>query len=90
MGAIHSPKFQPDHLKRWTRFFETFPPGPNRPIELFYYDNVIVAKTSYQFLGILSFSDRERASRTSTEIRELTLVVKKSTVKLSGVSTFRE
>ena len=89
MGAIHSPKFQPDHLKRWTRFFETFPAG-NRPIELFYYDNVIVAKTSYQFLGILSFSDRERASRTSTEIRELTLVVKKSTVKLSGVSTFRE
>ena len=33
------PKFQPvrpgkeDHLKRWTRFFETFPLGPNRSIE---------------------------------------------------------
>ena len=33
------PKFQPvrpgkeDHLKRWTRFFETFPVGPNRSIE---------------------------------------------------------
>ena len=33
------PKFQPvrpgkeDHLKRWTRFFETFPAGPNRSIE---------------------------------------------------------
>ena len=32
-------KFQPvrpgkeDHLKRWTRFFETFPVGPNRSIE---------------------------------------------------------
>ena len=34
------PKFQPvrpgkeDHLKRWTRFFETFPVGPNRSIEV--------------------------------------------------------
>ena len=33
------PKFRPvrpkkeDHLKRWTRFFETFPVGPNRSIE---------------------------------------------------------
>ena len=33
------PKFHPvrpgkvDHLKRWTRFFETFPVGPNRSIE---------------------------------------------------------
>ena len=33
------PKFQPvrpgkeDHLKRWTRFFETFPVGLNRSIE---------------------------------------------------------
>ena len=30
------PKFQPGkvvHLKRWTRFFETFPVGPNRSIE---------------------------------------------------------
>ena len=33
------PKFQPVwpgklvHLKRWTRFFETFPVGPNRSIE---------------------------------------------------------
>ena len=34
------PKFQPVrprklvHLKRWTRFFETFPVGPNRSIEI--------------------------------------------------------
>ena len=33
------PKFRPvrpkkeDHLKRWTRFFETFPVGPNRSVE---------------------------------------------------------
>ena len=38
-GAIHSAKFQPVrprkvvHLKRWTRFFETLPVGPNRSIE---------------------------------------------------------
>ena len=39
LGAMIQPKFQPvrlgkeDHLKRWTRFFETFPVGPNRSIE---------------------------------------------------------
>ena len=53
-------------------------------------ENVVVAKTSYQMLGILSFSDRERASPPSTEIIVLTFVVKKSTMKLSGVSIFRE
>ena len=39
MGAIHSTKIPTGptgkvvHLKRWTRFFETFPVGPNRSIE---------------------------------------------------------
>ena len=38
------PKFQPvrpgkeDHLKRWTRFFETFPVGLNRSIEFGWMD----------------------------------------------------
>ena len=36
-----------------------------------------MAGTSYQMLGILSFSDRERALPSSTEISILTLVVKK-------------
>ena len=36
-------------------------------------ENVAVAKTSYQTLGILSFSARERASPPSKEIRVLTL-----------------
>ena len=40
-------------------------------------------------LGILPFSDRERASPPSTEISVLTLVVKKNTVKLSGVSILK-
>ena len=35
-------------------------------------ENVVVAQTSYQMLGILSFSDRERASPPSTEISVLT------------------
>ena len=48
-----------------------------------------MAKTGYQMLGILSFSDRESALPPSTEISELTFVVKKSTMKLSGVSIFR-
>ena len=40
-------------------------------------ENVVMAKKSYQMLGILSFSERERASPPSTEISALTLVVKK-------------
>ena len=40
-------------------------------------------------LGILSFSDRVRASLPSMEISVLTLVVKKSTMKLSGVSILK-
>ena len=53
-------------------------------------ENVVVAKTSYQMLGILSFSNQERALPPSTEITELTIVVEKSTIVLSGVSSFRE
>ena len=40
LGAIHSNKYRPVrprkvvHLKRWTSFFETFPVGPNRSIEV--------------------------------------------------------
>ena len=52
-------------------------------------ENVVMAKISYQMLGILSFSDRERASPPSTEISALTLVVKKSKMKLSGVSILK-
>ena len=39
-------------------------------------ENVVVAKTSYQMLGILSFSGRERALPPSKEISILTFVVK--------------
>ena len=48
-------------------------------------ENAVVAnsKASYQMLGILSFSDREMALPPSTEISELTFVVKKSTMMLS-------
>ena len=50
--------------------------------------NVVVAKTSYQMLEILPFSDRERASPPSTEISVLTLMVKK--VKCSFPENRRE
>lgn len=54
-------------------------------------ENVVVAKKSYQMsLGILSFGDRDRTLPPSTEITELTFVVKKGTMKFSGVSIFRE
>ena len=41
-------------------------------------ENVVVAGTSYQMLGILSFSDRERALPSSTEKSVPTFVVKKA------------
>ena len=50
----------------------------------------VVAKTSYQMLGILSLSDRERALSPSTEISVLTFVMKKSTMKLFRGVYFRE
>ena len=40
-------------------------------------DFVVVAKTSHHMLGVLSLSDRERASPPATEISVLTFVVKK-------------
>ena len=40
-------------------------------------ENVVEAKTSYEILGILSFSDRKRALPPSTETNELTVVMKK-------------
>ena len=53
-------------------------------------ENVVVAKTSYQMLGILSFSDRGRALKPpSTEISALTLVVKKYSEAFRGFY-FRE
>ena len=46
-----------------------------------------MAKTSYQMLGI--FSDQERALPPSKKIRELTFVVKKRAMMLSGVANLR-
>ena len=51
---------------------------------------VLVAKTSHQMLEILLFSGRERALSRSMEISLPTFVVKKSTMKLCGVSILRE
>ena len=53
-------------------------------------ENVVVTKTSYQMLGVSSFSDLEGALPPSREISVLTFVVNKSTTKLSGVFIFRE
>ena len=47
-------------------------------------ENVVVAKTRYQMLGILSFSDRERALFPSTGKSKLTVVVKKIAMMFSG------
>ena len=49
---------------------------------------IVVAKTSYQMLEFLSFCDRERALTLSIKITKLILLMKKSTMKLSGMSTF--
>ena len=53
-------------------------------------ENMVVAKTSCQILGILSFCDRERAFSLNGNKRTIIFVKKKSTVMLSGVSIFRE
>ena len=52
--------------------------GSRRHSDTSFGENLVVAKTSYQMLGILSFSDRERALPPSTEISELTFAVKNS------------
>ena len=49
-----------------------------------------MAKTNLQMLGILSFSNREKVLPPSTEISELTFVVKKRTMMLFGMPIFRE
>ena len=55
-------------------------------------ENVVVAKTRYQMLGILSFSDRKRVLFPSTGKSELTVEVKIIAMMFSGgvyVSIFR-
>ena len=50
--------------------------------------NVMVAKTSYQMLEVLSFCDRESASPPSLEITMLTFLANNGKMKLSGESIF--
>ena len=56
----------------------------HRPSSKSFSENVVVAKTRYQMLGILSFSDRERALFPSTGKRKLTVVVKKIAMMFFG------
>ena len=60
--------------------------GSRRQSTTSFSEHFVVAKTSYQMLQIFSFSDLERAQPPSMEISVLTLVVKNSTKKISGVS----
>ena len=48
----------------------------------------IVAGTSYQMLEVLAFCNLERAQPSSITITVLTFLVKKSTMKNSGVYIF--
>ena len=52
--------------------------------------SVVAAGTSYQMLEVLAFWNRERAQPPSITITVLTFLVKKSTMKNSGVSIFWE
>ena len=47
-----------------------------------------MAGTSYQMLEVLAFCNLERAQPPSITITVLTFLVKKSTVKIFGVSIF--
>ena len=51
-------------------------------------ESVVVAGTSYQMLEVLAFCNLERAEPPSITIRVLTFLIKKSTMKNSGVSIF--
>ena len=51
-------------------------------------ESVVVAGTSYQMLEVLAFCHLERAEPPSITITVLTFLVKKSTMKNSGVSIF--
>ena len=64
--------------------------GSRRQSTTSFSEKVLVAKTSYQMIEILLFSGRERALSLSMEISVPTFVVKKSTMKLCGVSILRE
>ena len=50
--------------------------------------NVVVAKTRYQILKVLSFCDRESAYAPSLKIAILLFLLKNGKMKLSGKSTF--
>ena len=50
--------------------------------------SVVAAGTSYQMLEVLAFWNRERAQPPSITITVLTFLVKKSTMKNSGMSIF--
>ena len=51
-------------------------------------ESVVVAETSYQMLEVSAFCYRERAQPSSITITVLTFLMKKSTIKNSGVSIF--
>ena len=62
--------------------------GSRRHSTTSFSESVVVAGTSYQMLEVLAFCNRERAQPHSITITVLTFLVKKSTMKNSGVSIF--
>ena len=62
--------------------------GSSRHSTTSFSENVAVAETSYQILEVLAFCNRERAKPPPITITMLTFLVKKSTMKKSGVSIF--
>ena len=62
--------------------------GSRRHSTTSFNESVVAAGTSYQMLEVLAFWNRERAQPPSITITVLTFLVKKSTMKNSGVSIF--
>ena len=62
--------------------------GSRRHSTASFSESVVVAETSYQMLEVLPFCNLERAQPSSITITVLTFLVKKSTIKNSGVSIF--
>ena len=62
--------------------------GSSRHSTTSFSESVVVAETSYQMLEVLPFCNRERSQPPSITKTVLTFLVKKSTMKLSGVYIF--
>ena len=64
--------------------------GSRRHSTMSFSENVVLAKTSYQILEVLSFCNRERAKPSPIKTTALIFEVENIKMKLSGLNIFRQ